>query len=98
MPRSKLTVKAIERLKAPTKTGKQLLVWDTELKGFGLLLSGKTSAKTYICQRDIDGRTRRVTIGPVKEIDLAKARDEAKDVLHAMRKGVDPKRKIIDPT
>ena len=35
--RIKLTVKAIERLKAPTKSGKQEIAWDTELKGFGVL-------------------------------------------------------------
>ena len=34
-----------------------------------------------------------MTIGPVSEIDLAEAREEAKDVLHDMRRGIDPKRK-----
>ncbi len=92
--RIKLTVKEIERLKAPTESGRQEIAWDTELKGFGVLMSGVTSKKSLIVQRELPGGlTRRVTIGPVNEIDLAKAREEAKDVLHAMRKGEDPKRK-----
>jgi integrase len=93
--RIKLTEKELERLKAPTQSGKQEVAWDTEVKGFGLLLSGKTSAKTYIVQRELPGgRTRRVTIGSIGELKLAKAREEAKDVIHAMRKGEDPKRKV----
>ena len=92
--RTKLTAKAVERHKAPTKTGKQALIWDTELKGFGLLLSGKTSSKTFIVQRDLPGgKTRRVTIGSVAEIDLAKAREEAAGIIHSMRQGHDPKHK-----
>ena len=41
----KLTKAAVEKRKAPDPSGKQRLIWDTELKGFGLLLSGKTDAK-----------------------------------------------------
>ncbi|MBY0429773.1 MAG: hypothetical protein K2Q10_01125 [Rhodospirillales bacterium] len=34
--------------------GKQVLHWDADLKGFGVLCSGKTAAKTYVVQRDIN--------------------------------------------
>jgi integrase len=91
--RIELTTKNIKDLKAPTKSGKQEVAWDTELRGFGLLLSGKTTSKTFIVQRDVGGRARRVTIGSAGEISAAKAREEARDVIHSMRKGVDPKRK-----
>ena len=93
--RKKLTAKTVARLKAPTKSGKQAVIWDSELTGFGVLLSGKTHHKTYIAQRDIPGAgARRVTIGSVAELTFAKARDEARNKLHAMRQGVDPKRKV----
>ena len=91
--RIELTTKNIKDLKAPTESGKQEVAWDTELRGFGLLLSGKTSSRTFIVQRDVGGRARRVTIGAAGEISVAKAREEARDVIHSMRKGVDPKRK-----
>ena len=79
--RKKLTAKAVERLKAPTKSGKQEVAWDTELTGFGVLLSGVTSRRATSCSATLPGgSTRRVTIGDVAELDLAKARDEAADV------------------
>ncbi|MFZ0396700.1 MAG: Arm DNA-binding domain-containing protein, partial [Methyloceanibacter sp.] len=81
--RTVLTTTNIKDLKAPTESGKQEIAWDTELRGFGLLLSGKTASRTFIVQRDIGGRTRRVTIGATTEISVAKAREEARDVIHS---------------
>jgi integrase len=87
----KLTKQAVEGLRAPDPSGKQRLVWDQGLKGFGVLVSGVSSAKTYIAQRKLpDGRTRRITVGPVAEISLDKARTEAAELLHQMRTS-DPK-------
>jgi hypothetical protein len=77
MPRLKLTARAVEKLAAPDPSGKQVLHWDTELKGFGVLCSGVTNAKTYIVQRDINGKARRVTIGPCNVFSLDAARKEA---------------------
>src|SRR5690242_18262501 len=92
--RTKLTVKQVEKLKAPHPSGKQQLIWDAELKGFGVLVSGKTPSRTYICQRDLPGgKTRRVTIGAVNTISVTDARDKAAKVLQEMREGIDPKRK-----
>ena len=79
-----LTEKAVAKLKAPTASGKQELVWDEKLRGFGVLLSGKTNAEDYIVQRDLPtGRARRVTIGSVAEMSLEAAREEATDAIHA---------------
>jgi integrase len=92
MPKIKLTVKAIERFPAPDPSGRQALHWDTELRGFGVLCSGKTGAKTYIVQRDLPGGlTRRVTIAPVNVLDLDTARGRAQDVIGDFYKGLDPK-------
>lgn len=95
MPSLKLTKRAIEKLSAPHSSGKQTLMWDSELKGFGLLLSGKTPARTYIVQHRLkSGIMRRVTIGPVDVLDLDGedgVRARARKVLGEFYSGVDPK-------
>ena len=92
MTTMRLTKRAVERLPAPDPSGKQKLFWDSELKGFGLLISGVTTTKSYVAQRTLDdGRTRRLTIGSVAEIDLDRARAMAADLIHQMRHGEDPK-------
>jgi integrase len=88
----KLTETRVRRLEAPDPSGRQRLFWDAELKGFGVLVSGKTTAKTYIAQRKLPGGlTRRVTVGSVAEIELDRARAMAADLLNDMRHGRDPK-------
>jgi integrase len=92
MPKLKLTEKSIAKMAAPDPSGRQVLYWDTELKGFAVLCSGVTNAKTYVVQRDLpNGRTRRITVGSVAEIALGLAREHAADFLHDMRRGLDPK-------
>ena len=92
MSRSKLTVRSISHLRAPDPSGKQRLHWDVELKGFGVLCSGSTDAKTFVVQRDLSGgRTRRVTIGPVNVLGLDQARERAQVILADFYQGVDPK-------
>jgi hypothetical protein len=94
MPRTKLTQHAIAKLQAPTGTGKQIPYWDTDLTGFGVLCSGKTSAKSFIVQRDLPGgKSRRVTIANVSELKFADAKDRARKLLLDMRGGKDPKAK-----
>ena len=98
MPVVKLNVKAVEKLIAPNPSGKQVVHWDAELKGFGVLCSGVSNSKTYVAQRVLpDRRTRRVTVGAVSEIPLDKARQRAADALDDLRRGVDPKRKVENP-
>src|SRR3954447_14771379 len=99
MPKLKLTERAIHKLPAPDPSGKQTLHWDAELKGFAVLCSGTTSAKTYIVQRTLpDGRNRRLTVGPVNTLTLDKASSLAADMLHQLRHGHDPKHKSDNPT
>ena len=88
----KLTKRAIEKLLAPDPSGKQVLHWDSELKGFGVLCSGKTAVKTYIVQRKLPGGlTRRVTVGAFNAMDLDAARQRATEILGDFYKGRDPK-------
>ena len=89
----KLTKAVIERA-PPDPSGKQTVMWDTEVKGFGVVISPKT--KTYIAQRRIgSGSTatlRRVTIGRVGPgFSLDEARTKAGATLQRMREGIDPK-------
>jgi hypothetical protein len=90
MPRIKLTAHAVVTLSAPTPGGKQVVHWDTDLRGFGVLCSGKTNAKTYIVQRDLPGgNSRRVTIAKINEMKFADAKDKAREFVvdHAPREG-----------
>jgi integrase len=91
MPKIKITDRAIDRLKAPAPTGRQTLYWDAELRGFGVLVSGVSSSKTYVVQRDVGGRTRRVTIAPTNVIGIAEARRRAELILADFYRGIDPK-------
>lgn len=93
MASARLTRRMVADLRAPDPSGKQRLVWDGELKGFGVLVSGKTATKTFICQHRLrDGRTRRVTIGPTNVLALDDAREQAKAVIAEIYGGGDPKR------
>lgn len=91
MPKSKLTKAIVERLPAPDPSGKQQLHWDSALTGLAVLCSGVTSAKSYVVQRDIGGKSRRITIAPTNVIDLDEARNRAKAILSEMYRGKDPK-------
>jgi integrase len=92
MPRQKLTQKVVDRLPAPDPSGRQVLHWDTELKGFGVLCSGTTTAQSFIVQRDlVGGRTRRVTVGPCNVLTLEAARKQAEGILSDFYRGIDPK-------
>jgi len=94
MPSIKLTERAIERLKAPDPSGKQRLFWDSELTGFGVLVSGKTNTKSYVIQRDLpNGKSRRITIAQTNVIGLDEARERAKEILAELYAGRDPKAK-----
>ena len=79
MPRIKLTQRSVARLPAPTPSGKQMVYWDADLRGLGVLVSGRTTVKSFIVQRDLaGGRTRRLTIASVAELSLSEAREKAR--------------------
>jgi integrase len=90
MARIKLNERIIERMAAPVPSGRQQIYWDESVRGFGVLVSGITKSKTYIAQRDVEGKTKRVTIAPVAEITLSKAREQATEVLLQLKRGASP--------
>ena len=71
---------------------KDVYVWDSELKGFGLKVS-PAGRKTYIVQYRIGGRkgrTRRFTIGKHGTLTAEQARKAAKEALGQVSLGKDP--------
>ena len=99
MPKLHLTERAIARMPAPDPSGRQVLYWDSDLKGFAVLCSGTTKAKAFVVQRDLaNKKTRRLTVAAVNEVSLGKARDLAADMLLDLRRGIDPKRKDLEAT
>ena len=82
----------VDKLLAPDPSGQQVIYWDHELRGFGVLISGKTDTKSYIVQRRFPNRrTVRRTIGLCAEFTrIEDARREAGKFLRKIRAGIDP--------
>jgi integrase len=93
VPTMHLTQRAVVKLAAPTADGRQIIYWDDQLRGFGVQCSGKTNQRLYIVQRDVRGKSRRITLGTVSGLKLDAARRRAEDALDDLRRGLDPKQK-----
>ncbi len=91
MPTVKFTVKAVEKISAPDPSGKQTLYWDTELKGFGILVSGVSNSKSYVAQRG-----QRVVVGPCNVFKLDDARERARKILADLRSDVTPEQRAME--
>lgn len=85
--RVKLTTTKVDKLE-PTP-GKQRLVWDTELRGFGVRVS-PGGARSYIMQRRVGNKERRVTLGRHGEISAENARRKALGMAAQFSEGIDP--------
>ena len=97
MPQERLTERKVESLR-PHPSGKQVLYWDMGLLGFGVLVSGLTSSKSYVAQRSLNGKSRRITIGATNEMELEEAQEQAKIFLKQIKAGIDPraeKKKVV---
>lgn len=92
----KLTGSAIERSCPPpagevTASGRpitQRIYWDTDLPGFGLVVGART--RTFVVQKDVAGRSVRVTIGRYPTWTAEQARKRARELVVEMDRGVDP--------
>lgn len=73
---------------------KDVIYWDSELPGFGLRVgrprNGSKPARTFILQKDIHSRTRRVTIGRWPTWRVEEARRRARELVVSMDQGIDP--------
>lgn len=82
----KLTKIAVDKLPHPASG--QVLVWDSDLVGFGIRLT--PGSKTYIVQGRVNGKSRRVALGKHGIITADNARKNARDTLAGFDKGLDP--------
>ena len=83
---SKLTAGMV--LHAAPPPGKdRLYVWDTELRGFGLMVTA-AGHKSYVVQYRAGRRSRRMTIDG--RLPVSEARKEARAILGSVAKGGDP--------
>src|SRR6266851_8163444 len=83
----KITKRVVDS--AAATDGKRLLLWDDELKGFGLLIL-PTGVKTYIANYRVGGRLQRQTIGRHGVLTPEQARDRARKILASVADGHDP--------
>ena len=83
---SKLTAGMVLRA-APAPGKDRLYVWDTELRGFGLMVMA-SGHKSYVVQYRAGHRSRRMTISGVLPVE--QARKEARAILGSVAKGGDP--------
>jgi integrase len=93
MPTIKLTKSSVAALAAPDPTGKQMLYWSEghSTPGLGILVSGVSTSKSWIAQGNVNGKARRITIGPVALLSVEQAWELAKPKLATMLDGRDPR-------
>ena len=85
---AKLTKRTVDATKS--KAGRDVIIWDEELPGFGLRVK-LSGAKSFIIQyRNKSGRSRRLTIGRYGVLTPEEARQEAKRNLAEVARGYDP--------
>jgi hypothetical protein len=85
--RVKLTRTTVDRLQA---TDKEQIVFDAELRGFGIRVT-PNGAKSYLIQyRNSEGRSRKLTLGAYARITADEARKLARDALGRVARGEDP--------
>lgn len=70
---------------------KDRVYWDLAMPGFGVRVGrGKNPVRTFIVQKDILGRTRKVSIGRWPNWRVSDAREHARELTVQMDKGIDP--------
>jgi integrase len=88
----RFTKQTVARITAPDTSGRQKLLWDDDLKGFGMLISGTTTARSWVVQKALpNGNRRRITIGAVNVLTVEQARDRAIGLLAQFADRRDPK-------
>jgi len=95
MPKEKLTKRVVDALKPPkpSRVGvkvREVLVWDRELRGFGVQVM-PSGLKSFVIQyRNAEGRNRRIVLGRYGLMTVEQARQIAHEKLVAVSKGIDP--------
>ena len=92
--RESLATRIVEALPV---SGRENVVWDRELPGFGVRVH-PSGSKVYMVHKRSRGRSRRVTIGRHGVWSLDAARREAGGILASLRKGETPDRPGTEAT
>ena len=93
--RTKITKRQIDSIQSGAK---DLFLWDTDIRGFGLKVT-PAGTKTYIFQYRMGGRghpTRRYTIGPHGPLTPDEGRNMALELRAKIAKGIDPGRERVE--
>jgi integrase len=86
---AKLTKRVIDALR-PDAQGRDLFVWDGELRGFGVRMKPSGTASFVIQYRTPQGRSRRLAIGKTGTLTPEQARVSARRLLAEAAEGGDP--------
>lgn len=95
----KLTKTVVDKIVPPTDSA-QVFVRDSELKGFALRVT--TGSRSFVVEKRIEGKVKRITLGRYPEITVEQARKEAQKLLGQIATGSNPvaerKREVIEST
>ncbi len=83
----KITKTVIDHVAVPTRG--QAFVRDAELKGFALRVTAN-GVKSFVVEKRIDGRVRRITLAKYPELTVEQARRQAYKVLGQVASGINP--------
>ncbi len=87
MPNVKLTKRVVEAAKPDDR---DLILWDSELKGFGLKVTPRGKRVYFLYYRTHDGQQRRPKIGNHGAVTCEQARETAQQWLADVSRGGDP--------
>lgn len=85
----RLTKTTVDALQAPTDRD-QAFYRDGQLKGFAVRVTA-SGVKSFIVEKLVNGKVRRMTIGRYGEITVEQARREAQKLLGKIATGIDPR-------
>jgi integrase len=85
----KLTKSVVDNITAPIDRD-QAFHRDVQLKGFGVRVTA-SGVKSFIVEKLVNGKVRRMTIGRYGEITVEQARREAQKLLGKIATGIDPR-------
>jgi integrase len=84
---AKLTKRFVD---AVQPTGRDVVLWDDELLGFGLRMKPSGAMAWVVMYRNREGRARKMTLAKLGRLTPEEARKEARGVLADVAKGGDP--------
>jgi integrase len=87
---TRISKRTVDQIKP---TGQEFVVWDSDLKGFGVRVRPNGTKSYIVSYRAGTGRaapTRKLTIGPIGKLTPDQARNEARKAIAAVAMGSDP--------